>query len=112
MAYDHGLAERVRELLADKPGISEKAMFGGLSFLIDRKMFCGILGDDFVVRIDPNEAEKLLKKPHVRPMDFTGRPMKGYLYVSTQGYESDEELLEWINRSLKFTSSLPQKKKK
>ena len=111
MAYNTVTADRLRKILGGRKGVSEKAMFGGLSFLIDGKMFCGVLKDDLVVRIDPAESDVLLEKPNVRPMDFTGRPMKGYLYVSAEGYDTDEALKEWAELSLTFTSTLPQKKR-
>ena len=112
MAYDEALAKRIRKVVAAKRGIQEKPMFGGLSFLLKGRMFCGILKEDLVVRVAPEEGEKLLQKAHVRPMDFTGRPMKGFLYVAAQATKSDKNLAEWIGRSLEFVSSLPAKKSK
>lgn len=111
MAYDEQLAERVRILLKGKKEVSEKKMFGGLSFLVDGKMFCGVLKDDLVVRVDPTDSEKLVKQPHVRYMDFTGKPMKGFLYISADGYNTDSKLSGWIDRSLRFVSALIGRKK-
>ena len=88
MAYDEQLAERVRKSLGRRRNITEKKMFGGLSFLQNGKMLCGVLKDLLVLRVGPEEAAKLLKKPHVRPMDFTGRPMKGFVYVEPGGSKS------------------------
>ena len=105
MAYDEQLAERIRKSLARRRKITEKKMFGGLSFLQNGKMLCGVLNDLLVVRVSPEEAGKLLKKPHVRPMDFTGRPMKGFLYVEPGGCKSAAQLAGWIGRCTKFTSS-------
>ena len=110
MAYDEKLADRVRKVLVRRKGITEKGMFGGLSFLLNGKMFCGVLKNDLVVRVNPDESGALLKKPHVRPMDFTGRPMKGFLYVSSGGYKTDKDLRKWIELGLDFVSSLSARK--
>jgi TfoX/Sxy family transcriptional regulator of competence genes len=112
MAYSEELAERLRHLLLRDPRVSEKRMFGGLSFLVDGKMFCGILGNDLMVRVDPSDSEALLGGPHVRPMDFTGRPMKGFLYVDPGGYGSDEALAGWTNRALDYVASLPRQRRR
>ncbi len=109
MAYDEGLADRVRELLAERDGISEKKMFGGLSFLLDGNMCCGVARDDLVVRLSPEEAERALAELHARPMDFTGRPLKGFVYVSPQGVADETSLLDWIDRAVRFAGSLPPK---
>ena len=105
MAFDEKLADRIRKTIGRRKGISEKKMFGGLSFLLNGKMCCGVLKDILVVRVNPKESEMLLKKPYVRPMDFTGRPMKGFLYVSMNGYKTEKQLSEWVERSIDFLSS-------
>ena len=111
MVYDEKLADRIRKTLSRRKGITEKKMFGGLSFLLNGKMCCGVLKDILVVRVNPKESDTLLKKPHVRPMDFTGRPMKGFLYVSADGYKTEKQLSVWIERSVDFVSSnLPPRK--
>ena len=110
MAYDENLAEKVRKALRGKGEISEKKMFGGLCFLLSGKMCCGILKGDLVARVDPKESPALLKKPGVRPMDFTGRPMKGFLYVS-QAALGSSGLKQWLKRCLVYVSSLPAKKR-
>lgn len=112
MAYDEKLAERIRKTHGRRKGMTEKNMIGGVSFLLNGKMCCGVLKDVLVVRVNPDESDTLLKKPHVRPMDFTGRPMKGFLYVSSGGYKTDKQLSAWIERSIDFVSSLPTKRKK
>ena len=112
MPYNETLAERVRKLLQGKGEISEKKMFGGLCFLLRGKMCCGILKDDLVARVDPKESDSFLKKGLVRPMDFTGRPMKGFLYVSPKALEGRSQLEPWVKRCLVFAESLPAKKKK
>lgn len=109
MAYDEGLAQRIREELEGIPNLSEKKMFGGISFMINGNMACGVIKDDLIVRVDPAMHEELLGRPHARPFDFTGRPMKGWVTVSAEGYESDAELKDWISRGLAFAQSLPAK---
>lgn len=111
MAYDEALAERVRRALKSEAQITEKKMFGGVAFLLEGKMSLGILGKDLVVRVNPQEQDKLLLYPHVRPMDFTGRPMKGFLYVAPKATASGAGLASWIKRSLAFAKTLPAKKK-
>ncbi|MBM3216980.1 TfoX/Sxy family protein, partial [Candidatus Poribacteria bacterium] len=85
MPYDENLAERIRRVVAGRHGVTEKRMFGGLAFLLDGKMFCGIANSDLMVRVGPERYEAALSLPHVRPMDFTGRPMTGYVYVGPEG---------------------------
>ena len=109
MAYDEGLAERVREVLADRPGIVEKKMFGGLSFMLQGNMSCGVLDEDLLVRVGPEAHEAALALPHARPMEFTGRSMKGMVFVGPEGLESDEELSDWVGRGVDFALSLPAK---
>ena len=109
MAYDELLVERVRKALRGKGEISEKKMFGGICFLLGGKMCCGILKEVLVARVNPKESSALLKTPGVRPMDFTGRPMKGFLYVSQKALKSAPQLNAWLKRCLLFASSLPAK---
>lgn len=101
MSFDERLADRCRSLLQNEGGISEKKMFGGLSFLLDGKMVCGVLGKRLVVRIDPSDCERMLGQPFVSPMDFTGRPMAGFIYVASAGLASFESLDRWIRIGLK-----------
>ena len=109
MAYNEKLADRMRAALAQPNELTEKEMFGGLSFMLAGNMCCGIVKDDLVVRVDPDSYEKALAKPHARPMDFTGRPMKGMIYVGPEGYRTDEELKYWLDQALDFALSLPPK---
>ena len=109
MAYDEGLAERIREVVAEEPGVTEKKMFGGLAFLASGNMFCGILKDELMVRVGPDGHEAALARPHARIMDFTGRPMKGFLVVGTGGFERDEDLESWVRGCLDFVRTLPAK---
>lgn len=110
MAYDEALAKRIRKVLTGRKGVTDKNMFGGLTFLLDGKMFCGIVKDDLMVRVGPDLYQGALNEPHVRPMDFAGRPSKGFIYVSPSGCRSDEALARWVKRGLDFVSTLPAKK--
>jgi TfoX/Sxy family transcriptional regulator of competence genes len=111
MAYDEKLAERVRRVLAGHDGLSERKMFGGTAFMLRGHMCCGVMGDDLVVRVGADQHEAALSEPHARHMDFTGRPMRGMVYVGPGGYETDEALLEWITRGVEFVASLPAKQR-
>lgn len=112
MAYNEKLAERVRKVLGKEPGLTEKKMFGGLSFLINGNMAVGVEKDNLVIRVGPEKYELVLCMPHARQMDFTGKPMKGFIYVSPDGYKTDKSLSKWIQLGLDFAKSLPPKKKK
>jgi len=109
MAFDPGLAERIRELLADRGGISERRMFGGLAFLDDGRMVVGIIDGTLMARVGPDRHADALALPHVRPMDFTGRPMKGYVYVDPPGIAEDAALAAWLTACLGFVERLPAK---
>ena len=110
MAYDEGLAQRVRQLLVNQHGVTERKMFGGLAFMLRGNMFCGIVKDDLMVRVGPEEHERALARPHVRPMDFAGRPMRGMVFVAPQGGRAENDLKWWVSQGLKFAASLPRKK--
>ena len=107
MSYDEKLAERIRRALGPREDVEERKMFGGLAFLRRGRMFCGISKDDLMVRVGPEGYEAALEKPHVRPMDFTGRPMKGYVYVAPDGRRTDAALRAWVNLSASFVETLP-----
>jgi len=109
MAYDEGLAQRVRERLEERRGITEKKMFGGLCFLVNGNMCFGILGEELMLRVGQSAYADCLALPHTREMDFTGRAMKGMVYVSPPGFESDGDLAAWLERGLVFAESLPSK---
>ena len=105
MPYDETLAERLRKALGGRSDISERKMFGGLAFLCDGRMCCGITGEDLVVRVTTDELPQVMKSPHVRPMDFTGRPLKGFVYVAPGGYRTAAALRTWVDRALRFAES-------
>jgi TfoX/Sxy family transcriptional regulator of competence genes len=109
MAYDETLADRARDVLASRSELSERKMFGGVAFMVAGNMAVGVIGDDLMVRLDPADAEKALAEPHVRPMDFTGKPMKGMIYVDSAGTEADEDLAGWVEAGAAFAESLPPK---
>ena len=109
MAYDEALAARVREALAGRAGVTERRMFGGLSFLLGGHMCCGVVHEDLVVRLGPDETQAALAEPHARPMDFTGRPLEGFVYVDPAGLVDDAALRGWVERAAGFAASLPPK---
>lgn len=112
MAYDPNLAERLRGILAGRRGVSEKAMFGGLAFLLDGKMFCGILRDELLARVGPDAHDAAMARPHVRIMDFTGRPMRGYVFVGPAAIRTDAQLERWVDECGAHAATLPTKPKK
>ena len=109
MAYDEDLADRVRALFAGRSGVREQKMFGGLCFMLDGNMACGILGGELVVRVGRENLEDTLSRPYSRPFDMTGRPMRSFVYVSAEGLVSDEGLAEWAGRGIAYAESLPPK---
>ncbi len=110
MAYDEALAARIRTAFEGEPGIIEKKMFGGVAFMVSGNMACGVAsGDELMVRVGPDSYEDALSRPHARPMDFTGRPMRGMVYVSRPGFECDDVLAAWVESGASFARSLPAK---
>ena len=109
MAYDEQLAARIRKALARHEGLTEKKMFGGISFMLRGNMCCGVVRDDLVVRVGPEQYEEAVMEPHARPMDFTGRPLKGLVYVGPGGHRSDEGLAKWVKQGVDLAASLPPK---
>ncbi len=110
MAYNENLADRIREELAERKHVEEKKMMGGLCFLYKGKMCCGIVKDDMMVRVIESKAEAALSHRHVREMDFTGRPLKGFVYVSPEGYKKLKDLTHWVDMGIEFVDSLPPEK--
>ena len=102
MAYDEKLAERLRKIFATHPAAAEKKMFGGLAMMVHGNMCCGVVGSDLMVRVGADGYEEALSQPHARPMDFTGRPMKGFVFVDGAGIATDANLEAWVKRALDF----------
>lgn len=105
MAHDEALADRLRDLLADRVGIEERRMFGGLAFLLDGALCAGVLGEELVARVAAEETAAVLELPHVRPFDFTGRPMRGFVFVAAEGCAMDGDLAAWVERGLRVATS-------
>jgi len=112
MAFDAGLAQRVRGVLGPRPGVTERRMFGGLAFLADGKMFVGIQDSVLMARVGAERHDDALAMPHVREMDFTGRPMKGYVYIDPPAIATDEALSAWVGWCADHATRLPPKKAK
>ena len=106
MAYDEDLASRVRAVLPPAEAVTERQMFGGLAFMLGGHMFCGVVSDTLMVRLGPHGADRALNLPHVRPMDFTGRPMKGMVFVEPAGLHG-AALREWVAVAAAFARGLP-----
>jgi TfoX/Sxy family transcriptional regulator of competence genes len=111
MAYDEQLANRVRETVAWQRGIVEKKMFGGLAFMLRDKMFCGIVKDDLMVRVLEEQYEQALSQPHARPMDFTGKVLRGFVFVNQRGINSQNKLATWIEKGFDFVLNAELTKK-
>jgi len=108
MAYDEKLASRVRALLADRSDVREQKMFGGLTFMVGGNMCCGVNGDELIVRLDPEREDEALARPHARPMDLTGRPLRGFITVAPGGLKG-ERLGRWVREAVARADSLPPK---
>lgn len=109
MAYDENLADRVRALLEAEAGFSERKMFGGIAFMLDGHMCCGVVDTDLMLRLGPDGADTALERPHVRPMDFTGRPMSSMVFVAPEGLQG-VSLRAWVEQAATFARSLPPKR--
>ena len=109
MAYDESLAQRVRDVLEARPDLSERKMFGGIAFMLAGNMAVGVIDDDLMVRLDPDDARRALAEAHVRPMDFTGRPPRNMVFVDAAGTAGDEDLAAWVEAGADHAASLPPK---
>jgi TfoX/Sxy family transcriptional regulator of competence genes len=109
VAYDETLALRVRAALGGQTGVVERKMFGGLVFMVNGNMCCGVAGDRLMVRVGLAAYEDALTQPHAGLMDFTGRPMRGSVIVAPAGLASDADLAAWLHRGLDFVDTLPAK---
>lgn len=112
MACDEKLAKRIRAVLSDTPSVSEKRMFGGIAFMLRDHMCVGVVDSTLMARVGPDEYATALSQSHVREMDFTGKPLRGYVYVDPEGIRSAEDLRAWIARCVAFVTTLPPKAEK
>ncbi|MCF6257014.1 MAG: TfoX/Sxy family protein [Gammaproteobacteria bacterium] len=112
MSYDEGLAERLRNYFESRNDVEEKEMFGGLCFMVSNHMCCGIVKDILMLRVGPDNYESCLTKNHASEMNFTGKAMKGMVYIAPEGFDSDMELAEWVGICTEFVESLLPKKPK
>ena len=112
MAYDKRLADRIREVLVDLPEIEEKQMMGGVAFMVNNKMCVGVIKDEMMARIDPDIFGEAIEKYGCRPMDFTGKPMKGWVFISPEGIDTVKDLEYWIALALDFNKKAKISKNK
>jgi TfoX/Sxy family transcriptional regulator of competence genes len=110
MVYNEQLASKTRAILSRRKGFGEKKMFGGIAYLINGNMCCGVLKDDLVVRVGPEKYEEVIAMPGARPMDFTGRQIKGFVYVDSKGWSKSAALKKWVEMGVNYASLLPKKK--
>ena len=109
MAYDEGVAQRVREAMDAIDNVIEKKMFGGIAFMVNGNMCVGVVKEELMLRVGPDQYEKLLKMPFAKKMDFTGKPMRGFIYLAAEGFAEESDLNIWIKRALDFIMTLPVK---
>jgi hypothetical protein len=109
MPYDRGLSERLEAICGQRPGMAEKKMFGGIGWMLDGNMVAGVYQDFLIVRVGEEGAKSLLREKFVKPMDITGKPMKGWLMVSPRGYDSDADLRRYTEAAVAFVKTLPPK---
>lgn len=112
MAFNEGLAERVRSVLDGEADVTEKKMFGGLCFLLGGKMCCGITGEELMARVSRQGYAAALVRPHARPMDFTGTPLKGFIFVAPEGIDFDADLEAWVLEGVAVARALLAAKRK
>ena len=112
MAYDEALAEKLEKILEKEKGITKKKMFGGLCFLLNGNMCCGVIKDRLVLRVGPENYESALQDKNARPMDFTGKPLRGFIYVIPSGLKDKKSLEKWVQTGIDFASCLPKKQPK
>lgn len=112
MAYDEKLADRIREILVDQPKVEEKQMMGGVAFMVDNKMCVGVIKDEMMARIGPDAFDEAVEKNGCRPMDFTKKPMKGWVFIGPDGIDNVKDLTYWIELALDFNQKAKSSKKK
>ena len=111
MAFDEKLAARIRSALKGRKDVVEKHMFGGVAFMVREHMSCGVVGSSLMVRVDTEQEERFLEEPAVRPMDFTGRRMPGFLFVDPPGIATTASLARWVDRATAYAETKPKKVK-
>ncbi len=109
MPCDERLVERIRKLVAHRRGVTEKKMFGGVCFMVNGNMACGVAKEDLVLRLGEDGSADALQQKHARPMDFTGKPMKSMVYVAPAGIRTEASLRRWVERGIGFARTLPAK---
>ncbi len=109
MAYDEQLGQRVTSIMAGMPGLEAKKMFGGIGYLLHGNMACGVNKDDLIVRVGPDKYGETVIRPYARPFDITGRAMKGWVMVASDGLTDEAELADWVQMGVDFTLTLPPK---
>lgn len=109
MAYDEMLAARIRTAMTGEDNLVEKQMFGGIAFLLNGNMTCGVVGEKMVARVGPDQYDTALENRFAHPMDFTGRPMRGRVFVAPEGIQREAELHTWIELARNYVSTLPPK---
>ena len=109
MAYDEALADRIRDMLVEVDRVEERKMFGGLGFMLGGYMTVGVVKDELMARVGADGEDDALEQPHARPMDFTGRPMTGFVFVAADGVATEEGVRPWVERALAYVSTLPPK---
>lgn len=110
MAYDEKLAARMRDVLTGTEGLEEKHMFGGLAFMVGGHMACGIAKGELMIRVGPEAYDAAIARPHAKEMVFTGKPMKGMIYVEPEGFRTKKQLAGWIAMGVEHVRALPPKK--
>ncbi len=109
MAYDTKLAERVWAEIEREPGVTAKKMFGGVGYMLDGNMACGVTGNNLLVRVGPAQHARAMAQPHTRPFDMTGRPMEGWVVVEPAGFAGEGQFQDWIRQGVEFARTLPAK---
>jgi TfoX/Sxy family transcriptional regulator of competence genes len=109
MTYNEELAERMRKILKTRRSVIEKKMFGGIGFLVNGNMACGVNKQDLILHLSQNDFEMIIRRSYARMFDMTGRPMKGWILISSEGYKSEKQLGDWIEKGISFARSLPPK---
>jgi len=109
MTFSERTVHQIRRAIGNTPGLSERPLYSGVAFMLRGNMCCGMIDDNLVVRVGPDTYDDALREPHTRPMDFTGRPLPGFVYVERAGFASSNSLRQWIDRGVSFVRTLPPK---